>query len=68
VCATHGVLVEGAIDAVCREDVREVVLTNSVPIPPEKRLDKVHVLSGASLLARAMRNIHLNDSVSTLLT
>jgi ribose-phosphate pyrophosphokinase len=68
VCATHGVLVEGAIDAVCRDDVREIVLTNSVPIPPQKRLDKVRVLSSASLLARAMRSVHLNASISTLMS
>jgi len=68
VCATHGVLVEGAIGAVCRDDVREVVLTDSVPIPLEKRLAKVRVLSCAPLLARAMHNVHFNVSVSTLLS
>jgi ribose-phosphate pyrophosphokinase len=66
VCATHGVLVEGTVDALCREDVREIVLTNSVPIPPEKCRDQMTVLSSAPLLARAMRNVHVNESISTL--
>jgi ribose-phosphate pyrophosphokinase len=66
VCATHGVLVEGTVDALCRDDVREILLTNSIPIPPEKCRDQVTVLSSAPLLARAMRNVHLNESVSTL--
>jgi ribose-phosphate pyrophosphokinase len=68
VCATHAVLVGGAIDALGRDDVREVVFTNSIPIPAQKRLAKMHILSAAPLLARAMRNIHLNESVSTLFT
>jgi len=68
VCATHGVLVEGTVDALCRDDVREIVLTNSIPIPPEKCRDRMTVLSSAPLLARAMRNVHTSESVSTLLS
>jgi len=66
VCATHGVLVEGTVDALFRDDVREIVLTNSIPIPPDKCGEQMRVLSSAPLLARAMRNVHLNESVSTL--
>jgi ribose-phosphate pyrophosphokinase len=68
ICATHAVLVAGAVEVLSREDIAEVAFTNSVPIPPEKRLPKVRVLSAAPLLARAIRNIHLNESVSTLFT
>jgi ribose-phosphate pyrophosphokinase len=68
VCATHAVLADGAVPALARSDIREIAFTNSVPILPEKRLAKVRVLSAAPLLARAMRNIHLNESVSTLFT
>lgn len=68
VCATHAVLTGGAVPALARSDIREIAFTNSVPIPPEKRLAKARVLSAAPLLARAMRNIHLNESVSTLFT
>ncbi len=68
VCATHAVLVGGATDALRRDDIRELVFSNSVPIPPAKHLPNVHILSAAPLLAQAMRNIHLNESVSTLFT
>jgi ribose-phosphate pyrophosphokinase len=68
VCATHAVLTKGATDAFIRPDVSEVVFTNSITIPAEMHLPKVRILSAAPLLARAMRNIHLNESVSTLFT
>jgi ribose-phosphate pyrophosphokinase len=68
VCATHAVLVGGAVDELRRDDIQELVFTNSVPIPPSKPLPNVHILSAAPLLAQAMRNIHLNESVSTLFT
>ncbi len=68
VCATHAVLAGHAADALSRSDIREIVFTNSVPIPPEKRIANPHILSAAPLLARAMRSIHLNESVSTLFT
>lgn len=68
VCATHAILAGDAADALRRNDIRELVFTNSVPIPPSKLLPNVHILSAAPLLAQAMRNIHLNESVSTLFT
>ncbi|PYU19235.1 MAG: ribose-phosphate pyrophosphokinase, partial [Acidobacteria bacterium] len=51
-----------------RTDVREFAFTNSIPLSPEVKTDRVRILSAAPLLARAMRNIHLNESVSTLFT
>jgi ribose-phosphate pyrophosphokinase len=68
VCVTHAVLVGQVVRTLEREDVREFVFTNSIPIPPENRTDKVRVLSTAPLIARAIRNIHNNESVSTLFT
>ncbi len=68
VCATHAVLAGGTVDALRREDIREIAFTNSIPIPPGKDLANVQILSAAPLLARAMRSIHLNESVSTLFT
>ena len=68
VCATHAVLVGHVGEMLDREDVEEFVFTNSIPIAPKLRSDKVRILSTAPLLARAIRNIHLNESVSTLFT
>ncbi len=47
-------------------DLEELVVTNSIPLSPEKLLPKIHVLSVAPLLAEAMRRIHDEESVSTL--
>ena len=68
VCATHAVLAGPAAQILDRGDVEEFAFTNSIPIPPEVKTDRVRILSAAPLIARAMRNIHLNESVSTLFT
>lgn len=68
VCATHAVLAGEAAEALRRNDIREVAFTNSIPMPSEKSWDKIRILSAAPLLGQAMRNIHLNESVSTLFT
>ena len=47
-------------------DVIEIVCTNTVPIPPDKRVPKLTVLSVAPALAEAMRRIHNGESVSVL--
>lgn len=68
VCATHAVLAGAAVAALSRDDIVEVAFTNSIQIHPEKRLGKMRILSAAPLLARAMHNVHLNQSVSSLFT
>lgn len=68
VCATHPVFVEGAVALLSRSDIRELVVTNSIPLGPDKQIPHLQVLSAAPLIAQAMRNIHRNESVSTLFT
>jgi ribose-phosphate pyrophosphokinase len=43
-----------------------VVVTDSIPLPPEKQIPKIKVLSVDHLLADAMKRIHENESVSKL--
>ncbi|HEV8354413.1 MAG TPA: ribose-phosphate pyrophosphokinase [bacterium] len=68
VCATHAVFAPPATTRLDREEIREVIVTNTIPLPEVKRLPKVTVLSAAPLLAEAIRRIHLNQSVSMLFT
>ena len=68
VCATHAVLAGPVARTLQRADIREVAFTDSIPIAPDLRSEKIQILSAAPLLARAMRSIHLNESVSTLFT
>ena len=65
-CGVHPVLSGPAISRIGSSELEELIITNSVPLPPEKRLPKIHVLSVALLLAEAIRRIHDEESVSTL--
>ena len=66
VVATHGVLSGPAIDRLKESGAREVVLTDTVPIPDEKRWDGLTVLSIAPLLASAIRAVFEDGSVAEL--
>ncbi len=65
-CATHGVLSDPAIDRIAASGLREVVLTDSIPLPPEKRLPVITTLSVAPLIGEAIRRIHRGESVGAL--
>jgi len=64
--ASHGVLCGPAIKNLEKSSITEIVVSNTVNVPPEKRLDKITVLSVASLLAEAIRRIHTGESVGAL--
>jgi len=65
-CATHALLSGPAVQRFTDSEVREVVVTDTVAIPPEKRFPQLTVLSVGDLLARAVRYTHSNESVSSL--
>jgi ribose-phosphate pyrophosphokinase len=64
--ATHPILSGPARERLSGSPVAEVVVTNTLDVPEEKRFDKLRVLSIAELLARAIRYTHSNESVSQL--
>lgn len=63
---THGVLSGPAIERLRDSPIREVVMTDTVPLPPEKQLPKITVLSVAPLFAEAIHRIHQGVSVGAL--
>jgi len=65
-CATHPVLSGPAIERLRDSALDEIVVTNTVPVPPERVLPNMTFLSVAGLLATAIRNIHEESSVSNL--
>jgi ribose-phosphate pyrophosphokinase len=66
-CGVHAVLSGPAIDRIKASPIEEVVVTNSVPLGPEKRAAaRITVLTVAPLLGEAIRRIHDEESVSTL--
>lgn len=66
--ATHGVLCGPAMQRLSASPVEEVVVTNTVAVPPEKRIEKLSVLSIAPLFAEAIRRIHTGESIGELFT
>jgi len=64
--ATHGVLCGPAIKRLSDSPLQQVVVSNTVAVPPEKQIDKLKVLSVAPLFGQAMKSIHTGESVSAL--
>ena len=65
--ATHGLLSGPAVERLSQCGAREIVLMDTVPVPEEKRLPNMTVLSVAPLLAAGIRSVFESGSVSTLL-
>jgi ribose-phosphate pyrophosphokinase len=66
VTATHGVLSGAAVDRLKNSRVSEVIVTNTLPIDPARQFDKLTVLSIAPLLARAIKEVFEDGSVTSL--
>ena len=64
--ATHGVLVGPAIERIKNSDIKELVVTNTIPLEPEKRIDKIKVVSIAPLFAEAIRRINEGEPMGDL--
>jgi len=66
-CGVHPVLSGPAIERIKASPIEEVVVTNSIPLTPDKRAAaRITVLTVAPLLGEAIRRIHDEESVSTL--
>ncbi len=64
--AVHGVFSGPAIERLGESPLEEIVITDTLPQPPEKRLDKIHTLTVAPLLGEAINRIHTGQSVGAL--
>ncbi len=64
--ATHPVLSGPAIDRFRESPYKEIVLLNTVPIPEDKRIGRMTILSVAPMFADAMKIVHTNGSVNEL--
>ncbi|GAM16384.1 MULTISPECIES: ribose-phosphate diphosphokinase [Bacillaceae] len=65
-CCTHPVLSGPAIERIENSKIKELVVTNSIALAEEKRVDKIHLLSVAPLIGEAIIRVHEEQSVSTL--
>jgi ribose-phosphate pyrophosphokinase len=67
VACTHGLFTGKSIERLSAQtDIDEIVTTDTVPIPDDKRLPNMRVLSVAPTLAEAIRRIHGGQSVSAM--
>ncbi len=64
--ATHGVLSDPAAERLKNSRLSRVVLTNTLPLPPEKQIDKIEVLSVAEIIAQALSAVFEEASVSEI--
>jgi ribose-phosphate pyrophosphokinase len=63
---THGVLSGPAIERIEASPIKEVIITNTIPLPEYKNIDKIRVLSVAKVFAEAIHRIYEDLPVSTL--
>ncbi|MDE2125875.1 MAG: ribose-phosphate pyrophosphokinase [Armatimonadetes bacterium] len=65
-CCTHAILSDHAVERLKESPLKSVVVTDTIPVPPERRFPRLKVLSVANLLAEAIHRIHDDMSVSEL--
>ena len=67
-CCTHAVFSGEAVNRIKNSQIKEMVILNTIELPEEKRLEKIKVLSVASVFAEAIERIYGDISISTLFT
>jgi ribose-phosphate pyrophosphokinase len=65
-CATHALLSGPAVQRLVDSPIKELVVTDTINLPPERRFEKLTILSVGELLAKAIKYTHAEQSVSTL--
>ncbi len=66
IAATHPILSDPAVDRLKNSSALEVVVTNTLPVPADKQFDKLTTLSIAPLIARAIREVFEDGSVTSM--
>ena len=65
-CTTHGVFSDPAIERLENSVIKEVAMTNTLPLPEEKNISKIKMLSVASIIANALDAVFEDTSVSEI--
>lgn len=63
---SHPVLSGTGVERLNRSKITELITTDTIPLPVEKQIEKITVVSVAPLLARAIRHVHVGKSLATL--
>lgn len=65
-CATHGVLSGPAIERLQNSPIEKLIITDTIPLSPEKQIPQIEVLSVAPMLAEGIRRVHADQSLSSI--
>ena len=65
-CATHGVFSGSALERIADSPITEIIVTDTIPLPPEADDPRITVLSVAPLFGEAIKRIHRGESVGAL--
>ena len=65
-CATHGILSGPAVDRIRDSALEELILLDTIPLEPEKKISKIKIETVAPIFAQAIQRIYADQSVSTL--
>jgi len=63
---THPILSGPAIDRIKKSEIKKFMVTNTIPVPKSKTIDKIEVISTARLFGEAINRIHKEESISVL--
>lgn len=65
-CATHGVLSGPAIERISESELEKFIITDTIPLHENCRIDKIEIVSVAHILAKAIKRINENESISVI--
>jgi ribose-phosphate pyrophosphokinase len=65
-CCTHAVLTDPAVERIKNSNLAELIVTNTIPLPPEKQCPNIKVLSVAPIIGEAIKCVYGDTSISTL--
>ncbi len=65
-CCSHAILSDPAVQRINESDLKKLIITDTIPLPPEKQSNKIVVLSLADAIGDVIKSIHTHSSVSEL--
>lgn len=65
-CVTHGILSKDAVSKIEKSDIDMIAISDSIPLPKDKKSKKIKVVSMGNLFAEAIKRIHMEQSISVL--
>ncbi|MCR5029980.1 MAG: ribose-phosphate pyrophosphokinase [Selenomonadaceae bacterium] len=65
-CCSHAILSDPAVQRINESELKKLIITDTIPLPPEKQSDKLVVLSLADAIGDVIKSIHTHSSVSEL--